>query len=209
MILNKSNKIVYNSFESINNLFNLTDNGLKTISVGNSINPNLGSIFVHNRKSTLNNFNYFSKPCILINCKVCEFLYIRDSIKFNKDFCLPIQNESDCNSIGCIYIIYCNLCNCYYIGETGKSLKVRLKQHIYKIKTFVPYEGAPTEISTHFNLNGHNYLNHLSVFIYKSEIMNKLTRLNLESELIHFYLLTGNKVLNSRLMSNITEFFTS
>ena len=121
----------------INNLFNLTDNGLKTISVGNSINPNLGSIFVHNRKSTLNNFNYFSKPCILINCKVCEFLYIRDSIKFNKDFCLPIQNESDCNSIGCIYIIYCNLCNCYYIGETGKSLKVRLKQHIYKIKTFI------------------------------------------------------------------------
>ena len=213
MPFNKSNsdinKIIYNSFNNTNNLFNLTNNGLKSLSVGSSVNPSLSSIFVHYRNLASNNVNHFTKPCILINCKICEFLNISNFIKFNDKFSLPILNESDCNSIGCIYIIYCNLCNLFYIGETGLSLKSRLARHIYKIKKLIPFEGSSTEISNHFNLKGHDYRVHLRVFIFKSGILDKLTRLNLESELIHLYLITGNTVLNSKIMVNVNHFFTS
>jgi len=94
MPFNKSNidinKLLYNSFNNINYLFKLTNNGLKPISVGNSINPSLGSIFVHNRKSASNNYNYFSKPCILINCKICEFVHIRKYIKEQYPICIKL-----------------------------------------------------------------------------------------------------------------------
>lgn len=36
---------------------------------------------------------------------------------------------------GCVYSIPCNECACVYIGQTGKSLSSRLKQHSYAIRT--------------------------------------------------------------------------
>ena len=36
---------------------------------------------------------------------------------------------------GCIYEIPCKQCNKRYIGQSGKSLEVRLKQHKYNVRT--------------------------------------------------------------------------
>ena len=36
---------------------------------------------------------------------------------------------------GCIYQIPCKECDKYYIGETGKGLEVRKKQHMYSIRS--------------------------------------------------------------------------
>lgn len=47
---------------------------------------------------------------------------------------LLIKN-SVLRSDGCIYKISCNECNKYYIGQTGKQLSKRIKQHQYSIRS--------------------------------------------------------------------------
>ena len=44
-----------------------------------------------------------------------------------------IKNSPD-TDIGCIYRVPCNDCNKIYIGQTGKSLQARIKQHKYNIR---------------------------------------------------------------------------
>ena len=45
-----------------------------------------------------------------------------------------IKNSPDCAS-GCIYKVPCKECNKYYVGQTGKDLAVRVKQHKYSVRT--------------------------------------------------------------------------
>lgn len=62
--------------------------------------------------------------------------------KFNINVCFSnkntvknvlIKNSPQCNE-GCVYTIPCKHCNKYYIGQTGKSLELRKKQHMYSIR---------------------------------------------------------------------------
>lgn len=203
---NNINPLIYNSFNDTNCIYDLNN---INISIGNSVNPNLGSLFIHKKSFKQINFNFCSKSCNLINCKYCNFMEETHIIKFNNNFCLPILNNSDCNSIGCVYIIFCNLCNVFYVGETGNSLNSRFYNHIYSIKKFLPFETKHNEIPYHFNLRGHNYLQHMRIYIFKSGITDKYQRLCMEAELIHIFLLTKNRVINSKLIHNIEHFFTS
>ena len=42
--------------------------------------------------------------------------------------------NSPINKNGCIYEIPCNQCNRRYIGQSGKDLATRLKQHQYNVR---------------------------------------------------------------------------
>ena len=46
-----------------------------------------------------------------------------------------IIKNSPGDELGCIYKVPCNVCNKQYIGQTGKDLSVRLKQHKYSVRT--------------------------------------------------------------------------
>ena len=43
-------------------------------------------------------------------------------------------NNSPTNKNGCIYEIPCNECNKKYIGQSGKELEQRIKQHKYNVR---------------------------------------------------------------------------
>ena len=45
-----------------------------------------------------------------------------------------IKNSPE-NSVGCIYKIPCKRCNKIYVGQTGKELNTRVKQHKYSVRT--------------------------------------------------------------------------
>ena len=51
----------------------------------------------------------------------------RSFFNFNYKFALPIMNNCNCKSSNCIYIIYCELCDVYYIGKTSLTLAARFK----------------------------------------------------------------------------------
>lgn len=46
---------------------------------------------------------------------------------------LLIKNSPK-DSIGCVYKIPCKHCDKYYVGQTGKDLNVRVKQHKYSVR---------------------------------------------------------------------------
>jgi len=69
-------------------------------------------------------------------------------------------DKGDCYSENIIYIIYCDLCEKFYIGETQFSLKIRMKQHINQIKKFKPFlKYHDKVVARHFNLKGHKPIN--------------------------------------------------
>ena len=107
-----------------------------------AVNNNLRSILVHGAKFDLKNFYFQCTNCNELNCKCCKFMSKNcKNLNISNNFSLPILNNNNCCSENCIYILYCKFCNSYYIGETSKSFKIRLNQHINSIKKFKSGEG--------------------------------------------------------------------
>jgi hypothetical protein len=96
------------------------------------INYNLNSYFV-NKLAFPYNCNFFNK-CSDLNCNVCKFA---NTDKFlNNSLKIPIAMpcHSTCTSKNCIYILNCKKCNKFYVGETGRTVKERFKEHLACIK---------------------------------------------------------------------------
>ena len=66
-----------------------------------------------NIKKKLVRNRLYDKYCITDQCVVC-----------------PFGNVGDCNRVGVVYQLECLTCNDTYIGETGRTLAVRLKEHL-------------------------------------------------------------------------------
>ena len=63
-----------------------------------------------------------------------------------------IQSEYHCFTKGVIYITTCARCKKQYIGQTGRTLHDRIREHMYNIK-------KGTEVSgLHYNSRGHTHL---------------------------------------------------
>jgi len=191
-----SKKIIYESFNNIKNRYDfLKDKKLRII---NYIQPNINRLLVHNYPINLNNFKLFKFYKCSHNeyCDVCPFSSDHYYIRFNNNFYLPLCINSNCSSKGIIYILKCNLCsNVYYIGESGRSVKKRISEHIKDIQKFRAYY-IYKNVSYHFNLIGHNYLQHLSFYIFKIDCNDLHTRRYYESMLIYIFLKNNNNLLN-------------
>ena len=54
-------------------------------------------------------------------------------------YCFPSQKVmliSNKNLFGTVYLITCQNCNAVYVGETGRSVKNRKREHVNAIKIF-------------------------------------------------------------------------
>jgi hypothetical protein len=167
------------------------------LKIYNRMQTNIGSILIHNIKSlNLNIKNFKYEKCDDLNCNVCKYNAKSNIIKFNNNHILPIDCKSSCNSNFFIYIIECTKCKVFYIGESYRTVKERIGEHINSIINFVPYFYLCTPVSTHFNLKNHS-LNNFKFYIYKKDIFDDKERFNIESRTIkliqtHY----NNKVLN-------------
>ena len=113
------------------------NNPTKTICVKpvNSIQTNLCSLLVHNRKID-RKIKYCTKLCNLQNCKTCQFVNKQYYLKLGKNFILPFRSNSTCQSTSVVYIILCNKCRIFYIGESSKTVNTRISQNLNDIKRF-------------------------------------------------------------------------
>ena len=80
-----------------------------------NMNSNLSKIFIHNFKVSKPISFRFHK-CTKISCKHCNFSNLNCYVKLN-NFYLPIMNNSSCNALNVIYILYCDICFHFYIGQ--------------------------------------------------------------------------------------------
>ena len=192
-----TNRIIVESFNNIKNDYEfLKDKKLKIV---NYIQPNIGRLLVHNFSFNFDHFklfNYFK--CSKLDCTTCQFGNRDYFIRFNDNFYLPICQKSSCDSKGIVYVIKCKLCkDVFYIGQSGRTIKDRLLEHLRDIKNFKPFYNYKN-VSFHFNLLGHNYLDHFSFFIIINNVDDKYTRIYFERFMIYIFNLNNIKLLNDR-----------
>ena len=73
--------------------------------------------------------NFVNITCLLKELDI-NVVFKNENIMKN----MLIKNSPN-NVSGCVYRIPCKLCNKSYVGQTGKELNIRIKQHKYSIKT--------------------------------------------------------------------------
>ena len=159
---NFDNNISNFSFLAINAFKNFKRENVKfndfNLKIVNKMQLNLSSLLVHNFKYPISVRNNYKK-CSKSDCKTCLFSNNKHLIYLTENFTLPIIDFSSCDSKDCIYVIFCSLCNVFYVGQTI-SIKDRIYNHIYNIKNFTPYKSDDFKcVSIHFNLKSHNYKN--------------------------------------------------
>ena len=96
--------------------------------------------------------------CKRIRCNTCPFIASQTTVSGPKSS-LNISDHFTCLSSNVIYCIRCRLCSQLYVGETGRRLGDRIREHINDIRQ----NSASKPVSRHFNLANHN-VNHFSVF---------------------------------------------
>ena len=105
-------------------------------------------------------------------------------------------SHTSCNSLFVIYIIKCNACNSYYIGQT-ESLNRRLNTHIRSCSlNLCSLSTQCTGVVKHFNSNNVCAMNQFSFSVFHANIVNKFERLNVETQLIHLLIDLDIKILN-------------
>jgi hypothetical protein len=84
----------------------------------------------------------------------------------------------------------------YYIGET-ENLARRMKVHISSALSNSTSSNV-TCVMNHFNLSDHNVLDDFRFYIFKTEINDKMTRLNNEAQLIYLFKHLNIDILNEK-----------
>ena len=187
-----------NSFEKLKVKYDEFTNS--KIFICNSISNNISSILIHHQKINFPK-HFYTKECNNKCCTICKFIYKKSFFLLGKNFYLPLQSNANCDTSNLIYLIHCNLCNLFYIGETSQSLKKRMSQHIYCIKNFYPFIKITNEVGDHFNRKNHNFQIHFKVAVFKSDIISKDDRLSIENDLIQIINRINPPVINSFIPS--------
>jgi len=118
---------------------------------------NVGNFLV---KST---FKTIEKPgtfkCARSRCKTCPFVQNADKISGPKRS-VKITDRFTCTSANVIYCITCTLCKKLYIGETGRRLGDRFREHLRDVEK--DDKDASKPVARHFNLPNHSK-EHMSI----------------------------------------------
>ncbi len=163
----------------------------------NSIQPNLGFILIHNRNLQLSKRN-FSKPCNSLNCKICHYIATYSFIRLKNNFLVPLRCDGDCLSTSIVYIIFCNRCKVFYIGESSKTVKERILQHLNDIKRFTKKLNISlinfdycSPVATHFSDINHIVEKDFNFVVFNKDFKDELTRKSVESDLINIFVNLG------------------
>ena len=93
------------------------------------------------------------RRCGKSGCPACPYIQPGQTFKAEAtNHTVDLHTEADCNTCNLVYAISCGVARCrqQYIGQTSKSLKERLQQHLGYVNRNVEATGR------HFNLPGHD-----------------------------------------------------
>jgi hypothetical protein len=114
------------------------------------VTNNIRSTLIH-EKIINNSYNFKSKKCENGNCGQCLFVNIKNKIISMNGLELPVLCNSNCSALDCLYILKCNICNSYYVGQTC-NFKQRFDKHLSTIRNHLKFNNyINCELATHFN----------------------------------------------------------
>ena len=165
----------------------------------NKMNFNIGALFIHDFKLKKVYKNFY-KRCNNLKCKICLFFSPDPFIEIKNKFLFPIFDNCNCDTLNCVYIITCRLCNfVFYIGQTN-CISNRIYSHIRDIINFKRFSNNMDKcIAKHFNLINHNYMKHLVCFIVIKDVEPLEKRLMYESFFINLFKRLNINLLNEKI----------
>ena len=102
------------------------------------------------RSRTQNQIGFYK--CKKSNCYPCKFSDPSKTITSrNTAKTFDIKQKIDCETKNVLYRIQCQKCGKEYIGETGRNVKVRIKEHLDYVKN----KNVKQPTGAHFNKKGH------------------------------------------------------
>ena len=118
---------------------------------------NVGNFLVRSAFKTIEKPGTFK--CARSRCKTCPFVQNADKISGPKRS-VKITDRFTCTSANVIYCITCTLCKKLYIGETGRRLGDRFREHLRDVEK--DDKDASKPVIRHFNLPNHSK-EHMSI----------------------------------------------
>ena len=118
---------------------------------------NVGNFLVKSTFKTIEQPGTFK--CARSRCKTCPFVQNADKISGLKRS-VKITDRFTCTSANVIYCITCTLCKKLYIGETGRRLGDRFREHLREVEK--DDKAASKPVARHFNLPNHSK-EHMSI----------------------------------------------
>jgi hypothetical protein len=134
--------------------------------------------------SELNGHNYFVKRCNDQRCKCCESIICSKFIYVNNFKIFPNKIIS-CVSSNLIYILFCNNCFQFYVGETKNMLRLRVTLHRQHFNT---HYGDNNPLAQHINNCQTQFNRHPKFKIYPfycNPDMSTHSRKQIENYFIH------------------------
>jgi hypothetical protein len=120
-------------------------------------------------------------------CECCLYVNTASVVNNkNDDSEIIITGKLTCDSKNIVYLIECKRCGEQYIGETSKTLRARLTDHISNINRY-----NDTSVAQHFNQFNHDGVTDIQVTPvvqlpdFGSKVKNSLARRKVESQLIN------------------------
>ena len=89
--------------------------------------------------------------CSRNRCNTCPYIVSHTSIAGPKSS-VRITDHFQCTTSNVIYCIKCSRCNLLYVGETGRRLGDRIREHLHDVRT----NDQTKPVSRHFNLPNHS-----------------------------------------------------
>ena len=118
--------------------------------------------------------------CARVRCRTCPFTSNANKISGPKRT-VAITDHLSCISTNLIYCITCTLCKKIYIGETGRRLGDRFREHLRDIE--INDKDASKPVARHFNLPNHSQ-KYIAVCGLSLHLGNTESRKNIEQKFI-------------------------
>ena len=139
---------------------------------------NVGNFLVRSALKTNEQPGTFK--CARSRCKTCLFIVNTSKISGPKRS-VKITDRFTCTSANVIYCITCTLCNKLYIGETGRRLGDRFREHLRDVEK--NDKDAAKPVARHFNLPNHSK-KHMAICGLSLHLGTTESRKNLEQKFI-------------------------
>ena len=120
-------------------------------------------------------------PCGRSRCNTCTFTNVSAFLD-SPGGRITINDKFTCTSNNVVYVIKCRVCNKLYIGETGRRLGDRFREHLRSTRT----TNTDLPVALHFTSHGHSTEDML-VSAIRSGFQSTLDRRRFEAKLIFIH----------------------
>ena len=164
-VYNGLSKLVRKTWDLLDRASSTRDLHYRSVRIGYRRPKNLKDILVKTKLTTdaTCSDQPRTKPdlaCKARNCRYCRKLEkggkITSKTTGSKYYA---KTNVTCNSNNVVYCISCIRCGKQYVGQTKNSLKQRFQSHFY----YIAHDAEKTEVSRHFNRDGHKGLDDVSI----------------------------------------------